>query len=151
VVEAGKKLVARTARQLAEKGLKFLRATDEDLVGQYIAEDLVDFQTGEVHAEAGEELTMSVDAKTGEAKGNLVELINKGYTEIPVLDIDHITVGPYIRNTLAVDKNSRREEALFDIYRVMRPGERRRSRPPRTCSSRCSSTPSATTSRPSAA
>ena len=123
VVEAGKKLVARTARQLAEKGLKFLRATDEDLVGQYIAEDLVDFQTGEVHAEAGEELTMSVDAKTGEAKGNLVELINKGYTEIPVLDIDHITVGPYIRNTLAVDKNSRREEALFDIYRVMRPGE----------------------------
>src|SRR5262249_17512767 len=37
--------------------------------------------------------------------------------------IDHINVGPYIRNTLAVDKNASREEALIDIYRVMRPGE----------------------------
>src|SRR5208283_6193731 len=34
-----------------------------------------------------------------------------------------INVGPYIRNTLALDKNSSREEALIDIYRVMRPGE----------------------------
>ena len=41
VLEAGKKLTARTARQLAEKGLKALRASDEDLIGQYIAEDLV--------------------------------------------------------------------------------------------------------------
>ena len=46
-----------------------------------------------------------------------------GSREIPVLDIDHVNVGPYIRNTLAVDKASSREDALFDIYRVMRPGE----------------------------
>ena len=46
-----------------------------------------------------------------------------GFSEIPVLDIDHVNIGPYIRTTLAVDKNSSREEALFDIYRVMRPGE----------------------------
>ena len=42
---------------------------------------------------------------------------------MPILDIDHINIGPYIRNTLKVDKNSSREDALFDIYRVMRPGE----------------------------
>ncbi len=42
---------------------------------------------------------------------------------MPVLDIDHVTVGPYIRNTLAIDKNATREDALIDIYRVMRPGE----------------------------
>ena len=40
-----------------------------------------------------------------------------------MLDIDHVNVGPYIRNTLAIDKASSREDALFDIYRVMRPGE----------------------------
>ena len=34
-----------------------------------------------------------------------------------------MTVGAYIRNTLKVDKNANREEALFDVYRVMRPGE----------------------------
>ena len=46
VLEAGKKLVARTARQLAERGVRALRATDEDLIGQYIAEDLVNMQDG---------------------------------------------------------------------------------------------------------
>ena len=32
-------------------------------------------------------------------------------------------MGPYIRNTLAIDKNDSRESALMDIYRLMRPGE----------------------------
>jgi DNA-directed RNA polymerase subunit beta len=40
-----------------------------------------------------------------------------------VLDIDNVSVGPYIRNTIAVDKNMNRDQALMDIYRVMRPGE----------------------------
>ncbi|MEI8359421.1 MAG: sugar phosphate nucleotidyltransferase, partial [Deltaproteobacteria bacterium] len=50
-------------------------------------------------------------------------LIEVGYKELPLLDIDHVNVGAYIRNTLTVDKNMTREDALFDIYRVMRPGE----------------------------
>ena len=54
---------------------------------------------------------------------NLKVLIEAGYKELPLLDIDHVNVGAYIRNTLAVDKNMTREDALFDIYRVMRPGE----------------------------
>ncbi len=112
-VEAGKKLTIRSARQLAEKGLKAIRAQDADLHGQYIATDLYDPNTGEIFAEAGDEIT----AKT------LPALIEAGFAELPILDIDHVNIGPYIRNTLAVDKNSSREEALFDIYRVMRPGE----------------------------
>src|SRR5205085_2567893 len=46
-----------------------------------------------------------------------------GFTTLDVLDIDDVTVGAYVRNTLRVDKNTAREDALFDIYRVMRPGE----------------------------
>jgi DNA-directed RNA polymerase subunit beta len=113
VVEAGKKITVRQARQLAEKGLKALRMTDDELLGHYIAEDLVNPRTGEIYVEAGEEITEKV----------LKVLNDAGYKEIPVLDIDHVNVGAYIRNTLAVDKNMTREDALFDIYRVMRPGE----------------------------
>jgi DNA-directed RNA polymerase subunit beta len=113
ILEAGKKLAVRAARQLAEKGVKAIRVPPEDLYGQYLAEDLFDPSTGEIFAEAGDEIT----AKT------LPLLIEKGFDELPILDIDHINIGPYIRNTLAIDKNSNREEALFDIYRVMRPGE----------------------------
>src|SRR5437762_3033538 len=113
VLEAGKKLTVRAARLLQEKGLKALRLSDEELVGNYLAEDLVNPKTGEIYAEAGEELT----------EKSLKALNEQGYKELPLLDIDHVNVGAYIRNTLHADKNMTREDALFDIYRVMRPGE----------------------------
>src|SRR5437773_2462214 len=113
VLEAGKKLTVRQARQLGEKGLKALRMNDKELVGHYIGEDLVNAKTGEIYVEAGEEIT----------EKNLKILNEAGYKELPLLDIDHVNVGAYIRNTLTVDKNMTREDALFDIYRVMRPGE----------------------------
>ncbi|MBO6726522.1 MAG: DNA-directed RNA polymerase subunit beta [Rhizobiaceae bacterium] len=123
VVEAGKKITVRQAKQLAEKGLKAIKATDEDLIGAYIAEDIVNPETGEIYLEAGDELEMTVDAKSGQNKGNLADLLATGIDELQILDIDHVNIGSYIRNTLAVDKNESRQEALFDIYRVMRPGE----------------------------
>src|SRR5947207_1797942 len=113
VLEAGKKLTVRAARQLQEKGLKALRLSDGELVGNYLAEDLVNPKTGEIYAEAGEEITEKL----------LKTLNEHGYKELPLLDIDHVNVGAYIRNTLHADKNMTREDALFDIYRVMRPGE----------------------------
>src|SRR6059058_1319885 len=113
VLEAGKKLTVRGARQMQEKGLKALRLSDEELVGNYLADDLVNPKTGEIYAEAGEEIT----------EKSLKALNEQGYKELPLLDIDHVNVGAYIRNTLHADKNMTREDALFDIYRVMRPGE----------------------------
>ena len=112
-IEAGRKLTVRAAKQLVEGGLKAIRVQDEDLIGHYLGEDIYNAETGEIYAEAGEEITVK----------SLPALLEQGFSELPILDIDHITIGPYIRNTLTVDKNSSREEALFDIYRVMRPGE----------------------------
>lgn len=111
--EAGRKLTARAAKQMAEKGLKAVKATDEDLFGHYLAEDVVNYETGEIYLEAGDEIDEST----------LKTLAEIGIDEIKVLDIDHVNIGAYIRNTLTVDKNESRQDALFDIYRVMRPGE----------------------------
>jgi len=113
VVEAGKKVTVRQARQLAEKGVKALKVTDEELYGHYLAEDQVNLETGEIYAEAGDELNEKL----------LKQLVDTGLTELALLDIDHVNTGAYIRNTHTVDKNESREDALFDIYRVMRPGE----------------------------
>ena len=113
VLEAGRKFTVRSARQAAEKGIKALKVNDEDLYGHYLGQDMVNLETGEIYAEAGDELNEKL-------LGLLVEL---GNNEITILDIDHVNTGAYIRNTLSVDKNETREEALFDIYRVMRPGE----------------------------
>ncbi len=113
VLEAGEKLTPRKARKMIEEGLKEVRVADEELAGHYLAEDLIDESNGLVLAEAGDELTVDLLAK----------LVEAGVKKLPVLAIDHVNVGAYLRNTLAVDKNRTREDALIDIYRVMRPGE----------------------------
>jgi DNA-directed RNA polymerase subunit beta len=113
VAKAGEKITARKARELAENGLKEVLVSSEDLAGRYIAEDIVDLESGQIYAEAGAEL----DAKL------LAELKDQKVKEFHVLDIDHVNIGPFIRNTLNIDKNSNGDEALMDIYRVMRPGE----------------------------
>jgi DNA-directed RNA polymerase subunit beta len=113
VADAGTKMTPRLGKKLREAGLVDIVVAHEDMVGQYVGEDIINEQTGEIYAEAGDELTAHV----------IADLEKVGVTELPVLAIDHINVGPYMRNTLALDKNSSREEALIDIYRVMRPGE----------------------------
>ena len=96
----------------------------ENLIGRYVAVDIINEETGEIWIEAGEELTWEIDEKTGNVTGgSLLKLINNGINEIPTLDIDNINIGPYIRNTMMADKNFNYEMALVDIYRVMRPGE----------------------------
>ncbi|MCA3336721.1 MAG: DNA-directed RNA polymerase subunit beta, partial [Roseomonas sp.] len=112
VAEKDAKLTPRLARKIAEAGTTEVLVSRAELLGRFVAEDLVNMETGEIWAEAGEELT--------EPKLNLIEEI--GLNRLPTLAIDQ-TVGPWMRNTLAVDKNSNRDEALMDIYRVMRPGE----------------------------
>ena len=57
VVEAGRKVTARLAKQLKDKGVKALKVTDEAIIGRYLAEDIVNLETGEIYAEAGDEIT----------------------------------------------------------------------------------------------
>jgi DNA-directed RNA polymerase subunit beta len=113
LAEAGTKLTPRLIKRLAEQGLEQLYVSAEELVGRYVAADLVDEQSGLVHAEAGDELTPEL----------LARLIEVETAELQVLDIDHVTVGPYMRNTLAAERGHNRDDALLDIYRVLRPGE----------------------------
>ncbi len=113
VVEAGKKITPRLARKIAEDGTKELLLRDEDLYGHYLADELVNAETGEIYGEAGDELT----------EKSLNALKDQGFKTLNLLDIDHINTGAYIRNTLKADKVESYEQALVEIYRVMRPGE----------------------------
>jgi len=113
VFKAGQKITPRKVRKLAESGLKDLLLTDEDLIGQFLADELVDPKTGEIHGEAGAELTQEL----------LDGIRDAGYKEIRILDIDHVNTGAYIRNTLMADKAENYDQALLEIYRVLRPGE----------------------------
>ena len=124
IAEAGKKITPRAVKKLVEDG----KVTDilvpfDELVGRFVAKEIINEETGEIWVEAGDELTWELDKDQEVKGGTLKRLIDEGVTDIPVLDIDHVNVGPYMRNTVAADKNWNRDTALMDIYRVMRPGE----------------------------
>ena len=113
IVEQGKKLTPRLIKQLEEKNIKELEISNEELIGKFISEDIVNLDTGEIFAEAGEEITEELIA--------LFEL--EKIKSIPILVIDNINSSPFLRNTLALDKSIDKETALFEIYKILRPGE----------------------------
>ena len=111
VAEADAKLTSRMTKRIAEKTREVLVGR-ADVLGRYMAIDLVNEETGEIYAEAGEEIT----------EARLAALEAMGIDKLPTLAVDQQN-GPWIRNTLTIDKNTSRDDALVDIYRVMRPGE----------------------------
>ena len=110
---AGTKMTPRSLKKLAEAGIEAVYVSDSDLLGRFIGEDIVNMKTGEVYADAGDEITEEL----------LARFVENGTESVEVLFIDNVNFGPHLRNTLATDRNASREEALVDIYRVMRPGE----------------------------
>ena len=113
VFAAGQKISPRAANKAAKDGLSELLIPTEEIYGRYSALDLIDEKTGRIFIEAGDEVSPE----------NLELLDAAGVSTIELLDIDHVSTGPWIRNTLKADKAEEREQALSDIYRVMRPGE----------------------------
>ena len=125
IAEKGKKITPRLVKKMVDEGVtRNVIHSFEDIIGRFSARDVINESTGKIWIEAGEELTWEVDAKTGDVVGGtLKSLLDNGITQIDTLDIDNVTVGPFIRNTMIADKNFTRDTALMDIYRVMRPGE----------------------------
>ena len=124
IAEAGAKVTPRTVKKLLEEGkVTEIRVAFDTIVGRYVSQDIINEETGAIYVEAGDELTLEYDKDGVVNGGTLQELLEAGVTNIPTLDIDNVNVGPYIRNTMSIDKNMGRDTALMDIYRVMRPGE----------------------------
>ncbi|MBU0864876.1 MAG: DNA-directed RNA polymerase subunit beta, partial [Alphaproteobacteria bacterium] len=113
VFAAGHKISPRLANKAAKDGLDTLLIPTEEIFGRYSAYDLINETTGEIYIEAGDEVSAE----------NLEKIDAAGIDKLVLLDIDHNNTGPWIRNTLKADKAEDRDQALSDIYRVMRPGE----------------------------
>jgi DNA-directed RNA polymerase subunit beta len=113
VFAAGQKISPRAANKAGKDGLETLLIPTEEIFGRYSAYDLIDESTGRIYIEAGDEVTPD----------NLEALDKAGFDHVDLLDIDHVSTGPWIRNTLKADKVEERDHALSEIYRVMRPGE----------------------------
>ncbi|UTO04134.1 DNA-directed RNA polymerase subunit beta [Moraxella sp. FZLJ2107] len=111
IVEQGQRINARRIKQIVESGMTKLAVPDEYLYERIIAEDIV------VNDEVIVRANSLIDHDT------LVKLAEKNVQSFKILftnDIDH---GSFIADTLRADTVLTREEALIEIYKVMRPGE----------------------------
>ena len=114
LAEAGAKITVRGLRKWQEDGIKQIARQR-----RRTARPLLRARHGQ--SRDGRDLCRSRRrADRGESRRAATK---HGFHEIDVINVDGITIGAYIRNTMAVDKNHSREQALIDIYRVMRPGE----------------------------
>ena len=124
IAEAGKKVTPRAVKKLIDEGkVTELLVPFDQIIGKFVSQDLINEETGAIYVEAGDELTAEYDKEGEMIGGSLKDLMDADFVDIPVLDIDNVNVGPYMRNTMMQDKNLSRDTALMDIYRVMRPGE----------------------------
>ncbi len=113
IVRKNRKFTKAVLKKVEEAGIKRIEVPEEAVVGRVISEDMVDQKTGEVLFEANEEISES----------KLQDLLTRKVKEIKVIYTDNLTYGPFVRETLLVDKISTPDEALIDIYKRMRPGD----------------------------
>ena len=113
IVAKDKRITVRHVRELEQSGLKQMIVPEDFFIGRALATNVIDTSTGEVIANANEEITDEVLAKLREANVKSVQTI---YTN----DLDQ---GPYISTTLRIDETTDQVAAQVAIYRMMRPGE----------------------------
>jgi DNA-directed RNA polymerase subunit beta len=113
IVQKDKRINAKHIRDLDNAKTKFISVPEDYLLGRVLAKNVIDSETGEVIANANEEVTEGTLEKLREAK---VKDIQTLYTN----DLDQ---GPYISSTLRIDETADKTAARIAIYRMMRPGE----------------------------
>ncbi len=113
IVKAGRRITRAAVKRVKAMELTEIEINRDDLEGKVIAKPVIDESTGEIIADVNTELSISILDKSREA----------GISELSVIFFDGLAVGPYLRNTLLVDKVNTKEESLIEIYKRLRPGE----------------------------
>ncbi|CAG7603819.1 DNA-directed RNA polymerase subunit beta [Candidatus Vallotia tarda] len=113
IVQKDKRINAKHICDLQSTKTRYISVPDDYLIGRVLAKNVIDTETGEVIANANEEMTEALLDKLRETR---VQKIQTLYTN----DLDQ---GPYISSTLHIDETTDKAAARIAIYRMMRPGE----------------------------
>ena len=112
LLSAGERLTNRSNKDFEEKKLKYILVPEKTIQGKFLATDIYNEESGEIYAEAGDEIDEKV-----------IEILwNNKVVNFSVLVTSNKS-GPYIRYTIILEKDVKRAEALAAIYKIMRPGE----------------------------
>ncbi len=113
IVQKDKRITVKHIRDMEAAGMKKLAVEPDFLIGRTLARNVVNTDTGEVVANANEEITEAV----------LKKILDSGVEEVKTIYTNDLDQGPYISQTLRVDESTDALNAQVAIYRMMRPGE----------------------------
>ena len=110
VIKAGEKTNFLNAKKLYDGGLKEIFVSDQSLYGKFLHKDIV---CGEETFKIGTELNETIIKK----------ILENNISSILISSTNSINKGPYLLQTLFNDKNNNKNDAITEIYKVLRPGE----------------------------
>ncbi|MBV9190588.1 MAG: DNA-directed RNA polymerase subunit beta [Betaproteobacteria bacterium] len=113
LVAKDKRITVKHIRDMEAAGLKKITAPDDFIIGRTLSHNVINKETGEIIANANDEITETLLAQLRESK---VDKIQTLFTN----DLDQ---GPYVSQTLRADETADMNAARVAIYRMMRPGE----------------------------
>ncbi len=113
ILKKGSKINFAIAKKLFDEGLKNVLFTSDYFLGKYIKNNISNPINNEIFLKSGS----AIDQE------NLNNISKYNISTLEIADVDPITKGSYLIDTLNIDKNDSKMEAINDIYRVLRPGE----------------------------
>jgi DNA-directed RNA polymerase subunit beta len=113
IVEEGRRITSRHIRQMEQAKLSTLEVSHDFLVGNSLAADVIDKETGEVLYPCNAEITEDM----------LAGFYEKGIESFQTIYTNDLDCGPFVSDTLRIDNTTSQLEAMVEIYRMMRPGE----------------------------
>ncbi len=110
VVKLGEKINFLTAKKLSNDGLKEIFVSSESLYGKFLHRDIT---VGEDVFKIGTEINETIISK----------IIEADIKSLVISRTNSINKGPYLLLSIFNDKNENKNDAITEIYKVLRPGE----------------------------
>ena len=113
VLKIGSKINFSIAEKIYNEGLKNILVSSDYFLEKYTKNNLSNPTTNEIFLKTGLPIL----------KENLDQILELNINTLTIADVDPINKGSYLLDTLNIEKNNSKEEAINDIYKVLRPGE----------------------------
>ena len=113
VIKPGDNINFLNAKKLSNDGLKDILVSKESLYGKILHSDIKVSDEEEGVFKIGTELNDTIIEKILEAK----------IYSLKISTTNAINKGPYLLTTILNDKNNNKDEAITEIYKMLRPGE----------------------------
>ena len=113
VIKLGDKINYLNAKKLSNEGLKEILVSNQSLYGKFLHEDINLNNTENEILKIGTELNETIINK----------ILESNISKIKISVTNPINKGPYLLSTVFNDKNNTKDEAITEIYKMLRPGE----------------------------